>query len=162
MIFKFSIRTLWQQMQIILYKNQPTCYDRHKGCHLSIMCHHFKVEFFNGCIGGNLILSFSIQCCMAVLLSAHNNYHFLGGHMVYLIQPNLVILTLKFLLRAGQRANISTANVTVAKECRAVCKRDARHIDANRPAFKDSTPETLKKTIPLIIQILINHAEIWT
>lgn len=42
-----------------------------------------------------------------------------------------------------------------------MCKRDARHIDANRPAFKDSTPETLKKIIPLIIQILIDHAEIW-
>lgn len=52
--------------------------------------------------------------------------------------------TRKFLLNAGHKAKSSTANVTVANECKVVCNLEARHTDANSPAFNDKTPETLK------------------
>ena len=44
----------------------------------------------------------------------------------------------------GQRAKISTANVTVANECQAVWRREARQTDANMAAFNDTVPETLQ------------------
>ena len=53
------------------------------------------------------------------------------------------LLTLKFLLKAGQRANTCIAKVTRANECQDEWRRDARQTEANNPVFSDNTPDTL-------------------
>jgi len=56
----------------------------------------------------------------------------------YLTLKNKICHTLRFLLRMGQRAKSSKANVTIAKACQVVGRRDAKQMEANMPAFNDN------------------------
>ena len=77
-----------------------------------------------------------------ILKFLFENFKDLQAHCTFLLYLS-VGHTLIFLLSAGHKANISTANVMVAKACQVVGSREARHTEAKIAAFSDKEPDTL-------------------